>query len=197
MTGEQRFYVTVSIRICLYYEPSILHTLGSGPNIEDASNETISVNFELESDCTMAVSGGHSERRHHWKQRSPHFCLNLKLLLSKGSVFVVGAMLVVAAGVASQYHPPDNIINGNYSNCSSNFSTGEVLDSSTISGTYHFRTTDSHKDHTACSTAFSSSFETKTTSTSCSINNIITNGIPLPSPVHQTIMSTIPLSPLS
>ena len=43
---------------------------------------------------------------------------NLKLLLSKGSVFVVGAMLVVAAGVVSQYHPPDSIISGNFSQCS-------------------------------------------------------------------------------
>ena len=43
---------------------------------------------------------------------------NLKLLLSKGSVFALGAVLLAAAGVASQYHPPDSVISGNYSQCS-------------------------------------------------------------------------------
>lgn len=43
---------------------------------------------------------------------------NLKLLLSKGSIFVLGAVLLVAAGIVSQYHPPDSIISGNFSQCS-------------------------------------------------------------------------------
>ena len=44
-------------------------------------------------------------------------CSHIKLLLSKGSVFVLGALLLVAAGIASQYHPPDSITNGNHSQC--------------------------------------------------------------------------------
>ena len=44
-------------------------------------------------------------------------CSRMKLLLSKGSVFVLGAMLLVAAGIASQYCPPDSVVNGNNSQC--------------------------------------------------------------------------------
>ena len=58
---------------------------------------------------------------------------NLKLLLSKGSVFVLGAMLVVAAGVASQYHPPNSIINGNFSECTTSNDTAELFGSYTHS----------------------------------------------------------------
>ena len=58
---------------------------------------------------------------------------NMKLLLSKGSVFVLGAMLVVAASVASQYHPPDNIINGNFSECTTSNTTAELFSSYTHS----------------------------------------------------------------
>ena len=49
---------------------------------------------------------------------SPMCKSNLKLLLSKGSVYVLGVMLLVASGVISQYHPPDSIISGNFSQCS-------------------------------------------------------------------------------
>ena len=52
-----------------------------------------------------------------------------KLLLSKGSMFVLGAMLVVAAGVASRYHPPNNIINGNFSECTTSNGTTELFSS--------------------------------------------------------------------
>ena len=42
------------------------------------------------------------------------------LLLCRGSLFVLGAALVIGAGVSSQYHPP--VTNGNYSECSANTS---------------------------------------------------------------------------
>lgn len=42
---------------------------------------------------------------------------HIKLLLCKGSVFLIGSILIVVAGIVSQYHPPDSIINGNYSEC--------------------------------------------------------------------------------
>ena len=45
------------------------------------------------------------------------------LLLCRGSLFVLGAALVIGAGVSSQYHPP--VINGNYSECSANDSTDD------------------------------------------------------------------------
>ena len=45
------------------------------------------------------------------------------LLLCRGSLFVVGAALVIGAGVSSQYHPP--VGRGNYSECSSNTSDYE------------------------------------------------------------------------
>ena len=46
------------------------------------------------------------------------------LLLCRGSLFVLGAALVIGAGVSSQYHP--SVINGNYSECSAN-DTDEVV----------------------------------------------------------------------
>ena len=44
----------------------------------------------------------------------------IKLLISRGGVFIVGILLVISAGIASQYHPPESIINGNYSECTGN-----------------------------------------------------------------------------
>ena len=46
-------------------------------------------------------------------KRSRH----IRLLLTKGSLFLFGAVLVVIAGIVSMFHPPDSIINGNYSEC--------------------------------------------------------------------------------
>ena len=106
----------------------ILHILGSVSFPEDASDEVVSLNSELESECAVAVSGGHFKPRRCRRPMSPLFCSNVKLLLSKGSVFVLGAMLVVAAGIASQYHPPDNIINGNFSECTTSNDTGSTID---------------------------------------------------------------------
>ena len=48
----------------------------------------------------------------------------IKLLISRGGVFIVGILLVISAGITSQYHPPKSIINGNYSEC-----TGNLTDS--------------------------------------------------------------------
>ena len=56
------------------------------------------------------------------------------LLLCRGSLFVVGAALVIGAGVSSQYHPP--VGHGNYSECSSNTSDYEeddIISSTTAS----------------------------------------------------------------
>lgn len=44
----------------------------------------------------------------------------IKSLLSHGAVFVAGVVLLIAAGIASQYHIPDSVINGNYSECTDN-----------------------------------------------------------------------------
>ena len=44
--------------------------------------------------------------------------IRVGLLLCRGSLFVVGAALVIGAGVSSQYHPP--VGRGNYSEYSSN-----------------------------------------------------------------------------
>ena len=104
----------------------LLHILGSVSYAEDALDKAVSLNSELESECAVAMNGGHFKRSRHRRPMSPFFCPNLKLLLSKGSVFVLGAMLVVAAGIASQYHPPDNIINGNFSECTTSNDTGDA-----------------------------------------------------------------------
>ena len=48
---------------------------------------------------------------------------NIRLLLSKGSLYLLGGILVVVCGVLSQYHPPLDIINGNYTECTYSNST--------------------------------------------------------------------------
>ena len=44
----------------------------------------------------------------------------IKSLLSHGAIVVIGVVLLIAAGIASQYHPPNSVINGNYSECTDN-----------------------------------------------------------------------------
>lgn len=47
---------------------------------------------------------------------------NIKLLLFRGSFFVAGAILVVAGGIASHFHPV-----GSYSSCHSNTTNSTEL----------------------------------------------------------------------
>ena len=47
------------------------------------------------------------------------------LLLCRGSLFVLGAALVIGAGVSSQYHPP--VSHGNYSECTDDSNISDVL----------------------------------------------------------------------
>ena len=47
------------------------------------------------------------------------------LVLCRGSLFVLAAALVIGAGVSSQYHPP--VSHGNYSECSDDNSSSDVL----------------------------------------------------------------------
>lgn len=42
---------------------------------------------------------------------------HIKLLMLRGSLYLVGIICCVVAGIASQYQPPDSLINGNYSEC--------------------------------------------------------------------------------
>ena len=77
------------------------------------------------------------ERVTNVKKRSLVCCqyprTRVGLLLCRGSLFVVGAALVIGAGVSSQYHPP--VSRGNYSECSSNTSDYEddLISSTTAS----------------------------------------------------------------
>ena len=50
---------------------------------------------------------------------SPQFKSHMKLLITRGGLYLTGAMCCIVAGIASMYHPPEFIINGNYSECSS------------------------------------------------------------------------------
>ena len=49
---------------------------------------------------------------------------HIRLLLTKGSVFLFGVVLVVVAGIVSMFHPPESIINGNYSECTTTGGVG-------------------------------------------------------------------------
>lgn len=42
---------------------------------------------------------------------------HIKLLLCRCSLFLIASVCVIIAGIVSQFHPPDSIINGNYSEC--------------------------------------------------------------------------------
>ena len=62
----------------------------------------------LEEDQQHDLDIAVSHKRHH-----------LKLLLSKTSLFVLGATFVVIAGICSSFKIPDSLYNGNYTECSS------------------------------------------------------------------------------
>ena len=57
------------------------------------------------------------------QEKSLYSKSNIRLLLSKGSLYLLGGILVVVCGVLSQYHPPLDIINGNYTECTYSNST--------------------------------------------------------------------------
>uniref|UniRef100_A0A1X7VPD1 Multidrug and toxin extrusion protein n=1 Tax=Amphimedon queenslandica TaxID=400682 RepID=A0A1X7VPD1_AMPQE len=63
---------------------------------------------------------------------------HVRLLLTKGSVFLFGIVLVVAAGIASMFHPPESIINGNYSECIATTSGGGVFEPGPIESSILF-----------------------------------------------------------
>ena len=49
----------------------------------------------------------------------PQFKSHMKLLITRGGLYLIGAMCCIIAGITSIYHPPESIINGNYSECTS------------------------------------------------------------------------------
>ena len=71
----------------------------------DSQEELVTESNEITSSKGLAYSS-HNKRSRH-----------IRLLLTKGSLFLFGAVLVVIAGIVSMFHPPDSIINGNYSEC--------------------------------------------------------------------------------
>ena len=42
---------------------------------------------------------------------------NIKIFLCKFSLFLIASVCVICAGIVSQFHPPESIMNGNYSEC--------------------------------------------------------------------------------
>lgn len=71
----------------------------------DSQEELVTESNEITTSKGLAYSS-HNKRSRH-----------IRLLLTKGSLFLFGAVLVVIAGIVSMFHPPDSIINGNYSEC--------------------------------------------------------------------------------
>ena len=55
-----------------------------------------------------------SRKQHYFSIKSRR---HVKLLISRGALFIVGMIGCIVFGIASQYHPPDSVINGNYSQC--------------------------------------------------------------------------------
>ena len=52
----------------------------------------------------------------------------MKLIILKGSFFVVGVVVVIIAGILSQFHLPNYVINGNFSECSDDIMNDERFD---------------------------------------------------------------------
>ena len=71
----------------------------------DSQEKLVTESNERTSSKGLAYSS-HNKRSWH-----------IRLLLTKGSLFLFGAVLVVIAAIVSMFHPPDSIINGNYSEC--------------------------------------------------------------------------------
>lgn len=57
---------------------------------------------------------------------SPHFKSHLKLLATHGSLFLIGVICCIGAGIVSMYHPPESIFNGNYSQCSYDYNLTDI-----------------------------------------------------------------------
>lgn len=57
---------------------------------------------------------------------SPHFKSHLKLLATRGSLFLIGVICCIGAGIVSMYHPPESIFNGNYSQCSYDYNLTDI-----------------------------------------------------------------------
>ena len=84
---------------------------------EDQNNEDITERLleDDEEDIQEAVIGSRNSRI---KSKSKRI---IKIILTKGVLYIIGIIGCVAAGFTSQLTPPDSIINGNYSECSDDY----------------------------------------------------------------------------
>ena len=84
---------------------------------EDQNNEDITERLleDDEEDIQEAVIGSRNSRI---KSKSKRI---MKIILTKGILYIIGIIGCVAAGFTSQLTPPDSIINGNYSECSDDY----------------------------------------------------------------------------
>ena len=96
-------------------------------NHDDEEN-SLEVNEEREQ---LFVTNKSEELNYHVKcLLSPHFKSHLKLLATHGSLFLIGAICCIGAGIVSMYHPPESIFNGNYSQCSYDYNLSDIYPTS-------------------------------------------------------------------
>jgi MATE family multidrug resistance protein len=67
---------------------------------------------------TSDVSNSEQSKQQVIRMISSH---HIKLLLLRGSLYVIGVVGCIGAGIASQYQPPESIINGNYTDCTDGY----------------------------------------------------------------------------
>ena len=93
--------------------------------------------FADEDDCKeLLLSDEETEHVNDYNKTRLNRRSHIRLLLIKGSLFMLGISFVVGACVASRYQLPESLVNGNFTDCMSDepevFSSYDDTSSSTI-----------------------------------------------------------------
>ena len=116
-------------------EPIECDVDNENPQTEKANEEVVAETLQHDDDDDD--DGLSSDEMQLVKSRdekciSLRFKSRLKLVLCHSSLLLTAVLCVIVAGIISQFHPPDNIINGNYSECSEIFNETEPLTTSEL-----------------------------------------------------------------
>ena len=85
---------------------------------EDQNNEDITERLLEDDEDDIQEEAVIGSRNSRIKSKSKRI---IKIILTKGLLYIIGIIGCVAAGFTSQLTPPDSVINGNYSECTDNY----------------------------------------------------------------------------
>ena len=85
---------------------------------EDQNNEDITERLLEDDEDDIQEEAVIGSRNSRIKSKSKRI---MKIILTKGVLYIIGIIGCVAAGFTSQLTPPDSVINGNYSECTDDY----------------------------------------------------------------------------